>query len=108
MGHFTYKQIKYESTVHNQVADMLESELYFESTVTLDYDEEEKVWVTVDHETNLIGFATYRDGKTVTKCIGIKVPWYNVILVNQDDFETMIYSSAVDKHFYNSHGNSAN
>lgn len=76
---------------------LLESEYYFESLVTLVFDDEVGAYVLSSHKSYLTGFAAFKDSKAVIECKDMRVDWFNVLHIEQEAFESALYSAAIDK-----------
>lgn len=84
-------------TLQNQVAGIVESELYFEYSVGLGYDDELDEIYTVVFIAKLIGFAQFNDGKMVACVEGLNIDYFRVSGIDYDAFEKAIISRANDQ-----------
>jgi hypothetical protein len=96
------KVLPFEMVVHNEAAGCIESEMYFEGKIYLEYDSEVGATVTTGLNAWLTGFAQYKDGKAFCKVEGLKKPYFEVLDIStmtEDEFETRCITAAMDRDY---------
>jgi hypothetical protein len=103
MGNFYYpaKKLPFENIVRNEAAGMVESEMYFEGSLNLEWDKEESKYIPVSFVATMTGFAQFKDGATIHKVSDLRKPWDEVITSGIDEFELDCAAKAIERAYLN-------